>query len=256
MALFCVPATAQHGSSATVNPYNNPEHERAGAALDRAQCAGCHGRDGVGTGAGPDIASGAFRHGSSDEALFRTLSKGVSGTSMPAFSAFSSLQIWQLVTHLRALGIARGATQAKGVPQAGLAIFRAECARCHAADGEGAFTAPDLNTLASRRSTADLRQSLTDPNADVASPYWSIQATTSAGATVRGTRLNEDTFSLQLRDPSGRLVSLLKRDLKNVELIRTSPMPSFSGKLSDSQIDDVIAWLISLGGALSLGRAQ
>jgi mono/diheme cytochrome c family protein len=66
------------------------------------------------------------------------------------------------------------------------------------------------------------------------------------GQTVRGIRLNEDTYSLQVRDETGRLVSLLKRNLKSVALDRRSPMPSFAGKLSDAQIDDVIAWLASL----------
>jgi mono/diheme cytochrome c family protein len=31
-----------------------------------------------------------------------------------------------------------------------------------------------------------------------------------------------------------------------VALDRRSPMPSFAGKLSDGQMDDVIAWLTSL----------
>jgi mono/diheme cytochrome c family protein len=42
-------------------------------------------------------------------------------------------------------------------------------------------------------------------------------------------------------------MSLPKRDLKDVELNRRSPMPSFKGTLSEAQIDDVIAWLVSLG---------
>ena len=60
-------------------------------------------------------------------------------------------------------------------------------------------------------------------------------------------RLNEDTFSFQIREDNGRLLSLLKRDLKDMELDRRSPMPSFKGKLSETQMDDVIAWLVSLG---------
>jgi mono/diheme cytochrome c family protein len=32
-----------------------------------------------------------------------------------------------------------------------------------------------------------------------------------------------------------------------MEVIRRSPMPSFAGKLSDTQMHDVVAWLISLG---------
>jgi cytochrome c oxidase cbb3-type subunit 3 len=246
VALLSLPGLAQHGSTAAVNPYTSQDHEQAGAKLFRSQCAGCHGPDGAGTGAGPDLASGTFTNGGSDETLFRTISKGVPGTSMPAFS-FSGLQIWELVTHVRALGIAHGASHLKGDPQAGAAIFRANCSRCHAAAGDGGLSGPDLTTIGSRRSYAELRESLTDPDADVASAYWSVVATTSTGRTVRGIRLNEDTFSLQIRDENGRLLSLLKRNLKDVELIRRSPMPSFAGKLSDAQMDDVIAWLISLG---------
>src|SRR5437764_14494926 len=91
-AFFVLPALPQYGSTTAVNPYTGPEHEKAGAALFRSQCAGCHGPDGDGSGAGPNIASGVLPHGDSDEAVFRTISKGLTGTSMPGFS-FSGLQI-------------------------------------------------------------------------------------------------------------------------------------------------------------------
>jgi cytochrome c oxidase cbb3-type subunit III len=247
-AALCLvlPVLAQHGSSTAVNPYTGPDHEKAGAALFRAQCAGCHGPDGGGTGAGPNLAAGALSHGATDEAVFRTISKGLPGTSMPGFS-FSGLEIWQLVTHLRALAIAHGAAQAKGDPQAGAAVFQANCSRCHAVMGEGGLDGPDLTGIGARRSERALRDALLDPDAEVASAFWSVSAAMPNGKTVRGVRLNEDTFSIQIRDEEGRLRSLLKRDLKNVELIRRSPMPSFKGKLSDAQVDDVIAWLINPG---------
>lgn len=245
-AFFSLPVLAQHGSTTAVNPYTNAEDEQAGRRLFRAQCAGCHGPDGTGTGAGPNLASGTFVHGGSDEALFRAISKGLPGTTMPAFS-FSGLQIWELVTHVRALGIAHGASENRGDPTAGAAIFRANCSRCHRAAGEGGLSGPDLTAIGARRSHAELRESIGNPDAQVASEYWSVAATMSAGQTVRGVRLNEDTFSIQIRDENGRLQSLRKGDLKDVEVIRRSPMPSFAGKLSDAQMDNVIAWLISLG---------
>ena len=68
IVLCALPVLAQHGSSTVVNPYTSPEHEQAGAKLFRAQCAGCHGPDGTGTGAGASLASGTFVHGGSDEA--------------------------------------------------------------------------------------------------------------------------------------------------------------------------------------------
>jgi putative heme-binding domain-containing protein len=246
IVLFSLPVLAQHGSTTVVNPYNSPEHGQAGAKLFRAQCAGCHGPDGAGTGAGASLTSGTFVHGGSDEALFRTISKGVPGTTMPAFS-FSGLQIWELVTHVRALEIARGASQTKGDPQAGAAIFHANCVRCHVAGGEGGLTGPDLTTIGARRSNAELHEAISDPDSEVGSEYWSVAATTSTGRKVRGVRLNEDTFSFQIREENGRLLSLLKRDLKDVEVNRRSPMPSFKGKLSETQMDDVIAWLVNLG---------
>jgi len=244
-ALLYGPLWAQPGGAAVVNPYTGPEDREAGEKLFRSRCAGCHGPDGSGTGAGPNLVSGSWLHGGSDDALFRTISKGLPGTSMPAFS-LSGLQVWQLVTHIRALAIARGATQARGDSAAGAAIFRANCSRCHRVAAEGGLAGPDLSAIAASRSYAELRESIVNPDGQVSSAYWSLEATTSAGQTVRGIRLNEDTFSLQIRDENGRLRSLLKRDLKNVELIRRSPMPSFAGKLSDSQIDDVIAWLIAV----------
>jgi cytochrome c oxidase cbb3-type subunit 3 len=245
LAFLALPVLAQHGSTTVVNPYTGREHERAGAALFRSQCAGCHGLEGGGTGAGPNLASGAFSHGSSDEALFRTISKGIAGTSMPGFS-FSGLQIWQLVTHLRALAIAHGVAHTTGDPRSGAAAFRANCSRCHFAGGEGGLTGPELTDIANRKSHRELRDSILNPDAAVASTYWTVAAVTSDGKTVRGTRLNEDTFSLQLRDADGRLVSVAKHGLKNFDLIRRSPMPSFKGSLSDAQVEDIIAWLVSL----------
>src|SRR5215472_15651043 len=122
LVIFSLPILAQHGSTTVVNPYTGQEHEQAGARLFRAQCAGCHGPDGTGTSAGPNLASGALAHGHSDEAVFASISKGFPGTRMPAFS-FSGLQIWQLVTHLRALQ-ATHAANAKGDAQSGAAVFR------------------------------------------------------------------------------------------------------------------------------------
>lgn len=245
--LFGPSVFAQHGSTSTVNPYTGPQHEQAGAALYRSQCAGCHGLDGAGTGAGPSLTSGTFQRGGSDEELFRTISRGVPGAAMPAFS-FSGLQIWQLVTHIRAIGIVHGAGQSKGDAEAGGRVFHANCSGCHAVRGEGGLTGPDLTSVGSTRSYSELLKSVTDPDADVPSEYWSVIVKTATGESLRGIRLNEDSHSLQLRDEKGRLVSLLKRSITASELIRRSPMPSFKDKLPDAQIANVIAYLISVRG--------
>jgi mono/diheme cytochrome c family protein len=52
--------------------------------------------------------------------------------------------------------------------------------------------------------------------------------------------------SFQIREASGRLRSLLKTDLASYEIVRASGMPSFKGKLSPGDLEDLIAYLASL----------
>ena len=241
-----VPAMPQHGSTTAVNPYTGPQHAEAGAKLFRAQCAGCHGPEGAGTAAGPSLTTGNLKRGGSDEELFQTISKGVPGTAMPAFSALSGLQVWQLVTHMRALARSHGTLTSKGDARAGEAIFRSNCTPCHALDGSGRLAGPDLAGVAARRSPVELRQAVSEPDADVPSQYWSVSIRTRSGQTLRGIRLNEDSHSYQLHDERGRLVSVLKRDVAGAELIRRSPMSAIAGKLSDKDIDNVVAYLMTL----------
>jgi cytochrome c oxidase cbb3-type subunit III len=245
--LLSVSLAGQHGSTNAVNPYTAPDDAAAGARLYRAQCAGCHGPDGAGTGAGPSLNSGTFRKGGSDEAVFHTISKGVPGSSMPAFS-FSGLRTWQLVTHLRSLSIKHGASQMKGSAQAGRALFSASCSGCHTVAGKGGLSGPDLNDVGSRLSGVALRTALLDPNADVNSEYWSVAIRTISGRKLTGIRLNEDTHSIQIRDENGKLISVGRRDIAESELIRQSPMPAFAGKLTGEQIEDLLAYLVALRG--------
>jgi cytochrome c oxidase cbb3-type subunit 3 len=242
---FGLPLAAQHGSTTAINPNTKPEDALAGAKLFGAQCAGCHGPEGAGTGAGPSLTSGRFRRGGSDEALFQSISKGVPGTSMPAF-AFTGLQIWQLVTHVRTMNIARGAAHGKGDAKSGSMVFQEKCSGCHVVAGQGGFQGPDLTFVGSRRTFNELQKALSEPDSEVASDYWTLTIKTNSGKQYRGVRLNEDTHSIQIRDENGRLISVLKREVDAQELIRRSSMPVFAGKLSDAQLSDVIAYLTTL----------
>ena len=93
-----------------------------GERLFRLHCAECHGLDGEG-GAGPDLTRGVYRHGSSEEALYQTISKGVPGTPMPA-NSLSDRQLWQIVRYVRSLAGGARVT-IPGDPAAGEKLFRA-----------------------------------------------------------------------------------------------------------------------------------
>src|SRR4051812_48007534 len=97
LALFACSLTAQHDDEK--NPHQSPADIDAGGRIYRSHCAECHGLKGEG-GRGPDLTRGDFRHGASDGALLRTISRGVPGTEMPSVY-FSDDQIWQVVAFVR-----------------------------------------------------------------------------------------------------------------------------------------------------------
>jgi putative heme-binding domain-containing protein len=95
-----------------------------------------------------------------------------------------------------------------------------------------------------RLSRAELEAAVMDPSAAVAPEYWLWRATTTTGQTITGSRLNEDTYSVQILDAGGRLRGLAKSEIERQALERRSPMPSFRGKLSGSQLNDLLAYLV------------
>jgi putative heme-binding domain-containing protein len=246
---LCVAAAgllgAQERSDVIRNPFATPEDVAAGELSFRSQCAACHGRDASGA-AGPSLTNGTFRHGSSDEALFATITKGVPGTPMVGFK-LDGREVWQLISFLRSANVAKGAGQARGNLDSGAQIFNNHgCAQCHTAGKPGGFAGPDLTEIGSRRTLAQLQTALLDPDAEVDPDYWSLQARTKTGEMINAIRMNEDTDSFQIIEPSGRLRSIWKADLASYEIVRTSPMPSFKGKLTASELQDLVAYLASL----------
>ena len=236
---------AQHGSTPD-RPFSTPRDEAAGARSFRSQCAACHGPEATGGVVGPSLVTGAFKNGDSDEALYRVITKGIPGTAMTAFT-LDGREVWQLIAYLRAVNIGRAAQQAKGNPTKGAEVFEAQgCIRCHTIGEKGGFIGPDLSEIGSRRSVVQLESSVLDPDADVAPDFWALRARTKSGQTITGIRLNEDMTSFQIREQTGRLRSLWKTDLASSELVRSSPMPSFKGKVSATDLEDLIAYLVSL----------
>ena len=75
-----------------------------------------------------------------------------------------------------------------------------------------------------------------------------VRIVTRDGRTIRGRRVNEDTASVQLIDQDERLVSLPKSDIRELVVATTSYMPSLAGKLSDDEVADLLAYLLSLRG--------
>jgi putative heme-binding domain-containing protein len=219
-----------------------------GSRLYSAQCATCHGATGDGVG-GIDLRRGTFRRGASDADLRRAIAEGVPGTAMRKFDLRPAEQNG-IVAYIRA-GFDLGARAAKvGDAARGRAVFETKggCGSCHRVSGVGSRTAPDLTDIGSLRSATMLQQALVDPTGSMLPINRPVRAVTKTGTVITGRRLNDDTYTVQLMDDRERLVSLVKADLQEYQVLTTSPMPPYKDKLSAVEISDLVAYLLSLKG--------
>jgi hypothetical protein len=99
------------------------------------------------------------------------------------------------------------------------------------------------------RSAASLVRSLTEPTSQMMPINRPVRLVTRDGAVITGRRLNEDTYTVQVIDDKERLLSLTKSDLREFTVATTSPMPSYR-HLSDAEIADLVAYLLSLKGTV------
>src|SRR5881628_3877215 len=137
---------------------------------------------------------------------------------------------------------------ARGDAVGGQMLFeeKGNCTSCHRVSGKGSRVAPDLSDIGAVRAPEALERSLIDPTASMLPLNRSIRAVTRDGKVITGRRLNEDTYTVQLIDTNERLVSLVKPDLREYTVLKTSTMPSYKDKLSAAERDDLVAYLRTL----------
>ncbi len=230
------------------NPYGSPADAAKGRQYFLGHCALCHGPEGEG-GRGVNLATGRYRHGSSDRELYMTIRKGVPGSEMPG-SRLSQTELWRVVAYVRRLGMAGAEEKAAGDARAGQSIYAGKggCAQCHVVSGHGGRLGPELTEIGLRRSLQFLRDSLVDPGAYIGPAYRTATVVTPDGAGITGIVLNEDDYSIQLRDTREELRSFVKGNLQEVKKGQGSLMPSYKSTLSESEINNLVAYLNSLRG--------
>jgi len=218
-----------------------------GKRLFQGHCAHCHGIDGSG-GRGPNLAQPKLRLAPDNKALFNLIKDGVEGREMPAAWQMDQKELWQVAGYVRSLGAVEKVTL-QGDPLRGRDIFlgKGGCTACHVMVGRGTGFGPELTSIGGRRNAAYLKEALINPGATVPEGFLMVRVKTRGEREVYGQRMNEDSFTIQLRDASGQFYSFRKLDL--VELKKEfgkSPMPAYDKLLSTSEIDDLVAFLSTL----------
>lgn len=220
-----------------------------GARLFAVNCALCHGPKGTG-GRGAELAKPRLMRVTDDASLFQIIHDGIPGTEMPANRAMTDREMWQVIAFVRTLGRAAGETVA-GDAAHGAALLRDKgCMACHAIGADGGRMGPPLTEVGEKRGAVYLRAKLLDPAGNLPEGFQMAEVTSARGERIGGIVLNEDTYSIQLRDLIGNLHSFWKKDLTALEKHDDrTPMPSFRGRLDDRELDDLVAYLASLRGA-------
>jgi putative heme-binding domain-containing protein len=219
---------------------------RDGMALFRSRCSDCHGLDATGY-RGPDLMA-VIAGGAPDERLFQTIRKGVPGTEMPSTNMRDD-EIFQVLAYLHNIGTVAPSDTPTGNVAHGSELFASQCTTCHRVAGKGGRLGPDLTRVGAARSRAALVREIRAPNEVLAPNYETVTLVTKDGQRIRGTKKNEDTFSIQIMDQRERIQGYLKSDLQEVIYEKNSLMPAYGpDRLNDGDLNDLVGYLSTLRG--------
>jgi len=236
----------------------NPATLERGRQLYETHCASCHGPRGEG-GKGPTLAQPTLSRGNDEASLLRVIREGVNGTEMPR-AQMERQDVALVAAFVKSLG-SLPRERVPGDPARGAQLYATKggCAQCHTLRGQGSAFGPDLGDIGRRRRAVYLRRSLVDPGVEVPQSFSAfrqdslpanflyVRARTGDGREIAGVRANEDTFSIQIREASGRVHSFFKTDLAELHKdFGKSPMPSYAEALKADELDDLVAFLVSL----------
>jgi len=237
-AAASTPISWTHFDVPTV-PDLTPELAAEGSGLYRDNCSSCHGETGAADGVcAPflipqprDLTSGIFRFKTTpggemptDEDLFRTISLGLHSTGMPPWRyLLSEHERWALVAHVKTLspkwerqgpgtpvdlGTEPSAISAESVERGRELYEKAQCAKCHGDHGYG--DGPSALTLVD-----SFGNSIPPRNYHKAADF-------KRGHTLRDIALTIHTGN------------------------NGTPMPAFDGALTEEQVWDLAAYILSL----------
>jgi cytochrome c oxidase cbb3-type subunit 3 len=219
---------------------------KSGEAIFNSNCAGCHGAEAAG-GRGPSL-RGQLRVGNESSDIRNTILGGIPGTGMPKFD-LEHEELEPLVVYIQSLHNRHDSLpHPDGDKAKGKSVYNSNgCAGCHKIGTHGSAFGPNLTRIGAARSYDYLKTSILNPSADVPETYQAITVVTRDGKEYRGVRMNEDSFTVQLRLANQSFRSFDKQAIAREVVGTESPMPAY--KFSSRNLDDLLAYLSSLNAS-------
>jgi cytochrome c oxidase cbb3-type subunit III len=241
-------------SAATAEPEFSPEELTKGRKLFTVHCARCHGMQGLG-GTGPSLTRATLTQAKDYNALMSILEFGIPGTAMPPWRFLIKRDQRAIAGFVHSIGVGEKASLPGDAARGRELFAKAACTQCHSVAGEGGVKGPDLTLVGMRRGADRLRAMLINPGVDKMTSddgyfeYLPVRVVGASGHEVEGLRVNEDGFTLQVRDLENRLHSFRKSEIKEIQKgFGKSIMPSFANVFTAAELDDLVAYLANLRG--------
>lgn len=230
-------------AAATKPPATVSGDAAAGKPIFERYCSPCHGIGGGG-GKGPRLNRVRLQHAQDDNELRGVIANGIP-PGMPDAWYLSDEEIANVAAHIRTLG-RMPQEKVPGDATRGAAVYgRSGCAGCHIYGGKGVGFGPELTDVGERRNATYIQKAIRDPSSALPEGFLMVTAVTRDGQTVDGIRLNEDTFTIQIKDAGEHIYSFRKKDLKELQKqTGHTPMPAFEKVLSPEDLQDLVAFLV------------
>ena len=127
--------------------------------------------------------------------------------------------------------------------QRGRAVFAKTCATCHRVGDVGVNVGADISDTRTK-TPEQLLTNILDPNKAVDGNYFGYSIIDTEGRVHTGIITNETSSSVTLRQPEGKDVTLLRRDIDELVSTGKSLMPvGLEKNINHQQMADLISYL-------------
>lgn len=121
----------------------------------------------------------------------------------------------------------------------------AGCARCHSLNAKVNGFGPALGDIGRRAAVRQIVQSITEPSAVITEGFSQHVVQTADGLIHAGVLLEESGLSVTLGLATGERLVLRKSEIEDRRIEKISAMPDFRGKLSNQDVADLSAFLLT-----------
>lgn len=131
----------------------------------------------------------------------------------------------------------------------GRAVFfenaRVNCSKCHAIRGQGGNIGPELSDIGSKRTRAEILQSLQNPDQVISEGFHTLLVQTIDGLTLYGVVREDSPQQVRLVDVEGREHRVAVDDIEERRPGRSAMPADVSTYLTPQQIQDLVEFLAS-----------